>query len=159
PFQTSIRIVVGTLLEGATLEHFACACQGDAIVDSMGNIILDPNRCGDTAWSDDPMNCSVCPGDAAHKCRCVDTDGNGKPDFSSVNHGFATSRCDATEYVSGEGEGFYYPNGNQFQSSVAGLAGLGPAIVVNTARPLPTNADCSVTVADSVKDHQGRSLV
>src|SRR5262249_27045104 len=35
PFQTSIRIVVGELLEGATLEHFACACQADAIIYSM----------------------------------------------------------------------------------------------------------------------------
>ena len=157
PFGTSVRIVVGDLLDGATLEHFACACVGISF-DGQGKPGFDTSKCGGgPLWSDDPGNCSVCPGDAITKGRCLDVDGNGKPDFSSLIPGVATIACDGIDYVSGEGEGFYYPSGNQFPSSIAGLAGLGPAVVINPARPIPSDSDCTVTLSSAVKDHGGRS--
>src|SRR5262249_38405995 len=125
----------------------------------QGKPAFDTSKCaGGPLWSDDPGNCSVCPGDATTKGRCRDVDGNGRPDFSSLIPGVATIACGGIDYLSGEGEGFYYPSGDQFPSSVTGLAGLGPAIVINPARPPPSDSDCSLTISSAVKDHDGRSL-
>src|SRR5262249_51069217 len=125
----------------------------------QGKPAFDTSKCaGGPLWSDDPGNCSVCPGDATTRGRCLDVDGNGRPDFSSLIPGVATIACGGIDYVSGEGEGFYYPSGDQFPSSVAGLAGLGPAIVISPARPLPSDSDCTATISSTVKDHGGQSL-
>jgi len=158
PFGTSFRIVVGDLLDGATLEHFACACV-DLSLDENHNLVFDSSRCGDGAvYSDDPNDCSICPGDPTAKGRCLDVDSNGRPDYSSLIPGVATIDCGDISVVTAEGEGFYYPSGNQFPSSVTGLAGMGPAIVINPARPIPSDSDCTITISDAVKDHEGRSL-
>lgn len=159
PFGTSFRVVVGDLLDGATLEHFACACVSITL-DAQKNLVFDASRCaGGAIYSDDPRDCSVCPGDSTTKGRCLDADGNGKPDYSSLIPGVARIDCGGVSLVSAEGEGFYYPSGNQFPSSVAGLAGLGPAVVIIPARPIPSDSDCTLTISDTVKDQQGRSLV
>lgn len=169
----SLRIVVGQLLDGATLEHFACACQGSELTS------LDPTACGsETAWSDDPSDCGACGGTGDDVGRCVDTDSNGLPDFSSLKLGVATLTCtglgncpsglggipgwtgsaDSCVYTTLEGDGFFYPSGNQFQSSVTGLGGVGPAIGINPSSALPTDADCSLAIAEFVKFKNGDSL-
>jgi hypothetical protein len=171
PAGASIRLVVGKLLDGTTLEHFACACQGSELA------ALDPANCGTgTAWSLDPKDCGVCSeGVVASDAvgRCLDTDTNNLPDITSLIQGVATITCTGTAgpcptgwtgsgttcaYVSAEGDGYFYPSGNQFQSSVAGLSGVGPAIVINPASSLPTSADCTIAISDTVKFKTGEGL-
>jgi hypothetical protein len=54
------------------------------------------------------------------------------------------------------GDGYYYPSGNQFPTSLLGFDGLGPAVVLNIAGDvLPTNTDCTVALTDKVKDKDG----
>jgi hypothetical protein len=154
PQGISLRLVVGTLLDGRTLEEFACACQGEDLTK------LSAKNCpAGGAWSLDPNNCGACGGDADHQGKCLDTDNNGLPDVSSLLPGVATIQCGSlVTYMTAQGEGFYYPSGNQYQNSQLGLPGLGPAIELDPSVVLPTDTDCTVSISDSVKTKKGGSL-
>ena len=174
PYGNSIRVVVDEPLDGLTLEHFACACQGDLEDHS-------PARCSGEAWATNPFDCSGCSGDASTKGRCMDVDMNGLPDLPSLFPGVSRITCGGAVatgsqpvptcptgwtggasgtcvHVSEEGEGSYYPAGNQLISPVIGLAGVGPAINITPTSGLPVRSDCSIEISASVKDNQGRSL-
>lgn len=151
-----VRVVVGELLDGKTLEQFACACQG---VDLKG-------KCPPGAdYSLDPNDCSVCGDNAATSLdesgRCLDSDDSGTPDVSRLLPGVATIDCPGTTYTNRAnalGEGYYYPSGSQFVSSVLGYRGIGPAIVIQPTVPFPADSDCTVTVSSTVKTKRGQQL-
>jgi len=154
PVALVIRVVFGVLLNGKTVEEFACACQGDSLA------TIDPANCSPgAAWSADPFNCSTCGGGADVAGQCLDTDLNGLPDVTALLPGVATITCgtDLT-YPIKLGEGLYSPSGNGQPSSQIGLGGLGPALQLEPGQTLPTNTQCSVSISDSVKDKQGRSI-
>jgi hypothetical protein len=208
-YQQSLRVVVGKLMDPATLEHFACACQtvacrSDASIDHCGDVPLDPSLCPETcgidhldvsrcdgnAWVKDLDACGSCPnskGDTMNGGTCLDLDQNGLPDVSSLVPGIATVTCGAgvrdgavaldrcpestgwtagpspgsCQYTTVEGDGVYEPSGNQFQSSVAGLRGVGPAIAItlNGRTSLPASSDCTIKLSDSVTTKGGEKLL
>jgi hypothetical protein len=156
-----IYVVVGELLDGRTLEEFACQCQEDpAHPGAYAN--LDPAHCGtDTAWAKDPSDCSGCGGTGAARGQCERF--NGAPSATALLPGIGQVTCGAL--LQGAGgltqlrDGYYYPSGNQFISvGGTGWAGLGPAIVLQPSFDLPADSDCTVTLSDTVKDWQGRGL-
>jgi hypothetical protein len=169
----AIRVVVSDLLDGKTLEHFVCACQGDSLLD------LDPARCAGAAFSDDPLDCAACGAPSAG--HCLDTDMNGIADLGSLRPGVAHLRCGAgvtatstpvpacpggwsggtsgtCSSASAEGDGFYFPSGDQTVPEALGLEGLGPAIVIKPRATLPAGADCTIAIDASVRNRLGLAL-
>jgi hypothetical protein len=144
----SIRIVSKELLRGTTLEQFACACHGACPAGGE--------------WAVDPENCSACGEDPATTIteagRCLDVNNDRVPDISTLQAGVATITCDNAAfgtYTTKLGDGYYYPSGNQFPTSGFGYGGIGPALVIEPADPLPTSATCSISVANTVTDKDG----
>lgn len=148
----SIRIVSKELLRGTTLEQFACACHGGC-----------PSG---MEWAIDPENCSVCGEDSSTPIteagKCLDVNNDHVPDISTLQAGVATITCGSLAtfppYTTKLGDGYYYPSGNQFPTSGFGYGGIGPALVIEPAIPLPTSQTCTVTVASSVTDKDGNSF-
>jgi Big-like domain-containing protein len=160
-----VRFVVGDLLDGTTLEKFACACQGSTLATAT------PTNCPDDAssWTSNPKNCSVCGDNAASASnesgQCLDTDANGVPDISALLAGVGHFDCPpgltGTAGDTRLGDGFYYPSGDQDpwpNNTGVGYNGLGPAIVLLPSFPLPASTDCTVSISSSVKDQHGASL-
>jgi hypothetical protein len=150
-----IRIVSKELLDGATLEQFACGCRAAGATGCPAN----------GAWSTSFDDCSVC-GDAAASAanesgQCLDVNADGVPDLTQLNAGVVELACGTRlpARLNLPGEGYYYPSGNQFPSSTLGWGGLGPAIVHMPSIELPTNTDCTIRVLDVVKDKDGNSFV
>jgi hypothetical protein len=150
-----IRLVSKELLDGATLESFACACRGAGATACPAG--------GD--WSASFTDCSVC-GDAAatttnESGECLDANGDDVPDLTSLNPGVVALTCGTLiprrENV--RGEGYYWPSGNQLPSSVLGWGGIGPAIVHAPRIELPTSTVCTVEVTAVPRDKDGNSFV
>jgi len=151
----SIRIISKELLDGKTLEVFACACAGTEAGCPEGKDV-----------SIDPKNCSAC-GDAAGTTvdetgQCLDVDHDTVPDASTLEAGVAMISCPTASmtfaYNTVRGDGYYYPSGNQFPTSTQGYGGIGPAIVLEPQVVLPTSADCSLTLTDKARDKDGNQF-
>jgi hypothetical protein len=160
PGSSLLWVVVGDLLDGATLEEFACACQEDPM--APGDLSsLDPANCGSDAtkaWSSDPLNCGGCGGSALQSGKCEDTDGNGVPDVSALLPGVATITCGSllggAAGTTGLGDGYYWPSGYQLPARGSnGWLGIGPAIAITPSFPLPADQDCTLTVNSSTANH------
>jgi hypothetical protein len=128
------RVVLNNLLDGETVEQFACAEGG--------------------GWSRDPETCAECPGK-----RCLDRDGDRIPDVVGLIDGIATFDCGAFRYVTGPDDGMYYPAGNQLRTTQWGLEGLGPAVVVEPRVTFPAGARCTMRLDREIADKSGDGLV
>jgi hypothetical protein len=159
PSGLTIRMVFGALLNGQSVERFACACQGTTFD------ALDEASCVGTAWTDDPFNCGGCgaaASDTSSQGKCLDTDNNGLPDISSLKPGLATITCGSLITGAagslGQGQGYYYPSGNQLLSSQIGLLGMGPALVFSPAFDLPVDTECTIKLTDAAKPKAGGTI-
>ena len=148
----SIRLIVKELLKADTVEQFECACgancpEGKEFSATATNCV----NCGD-----DPMTTT-----SDETGLCLDANDDGLADFTTLLPGIATITCGSLlTYNTDIGDGYYYPSGNQFPTSVLGYSGLGPAIVLEPAGDvLPTNTDCSVSLTDKARDKDNQSFV
>lgn len=137
------RIVVDQLLAGDTIEEYACA--------GGGFVPLGRKVCADCR--DDPSTLDDEAG------RCVDLNGDRIPDNGRIVGDVATIRCGSFLYTTLSGDGAYEPWGNQLSSGALGVAGIGPAIVIEPSVTLPADADCTLNVIGRITDKQGEELI
>jgi len=150
-----MHIVFDELLDGKTVEQFQCACT---------------NNCdAGHDWSVDPFDCSACGDDSGTPAneagRCLDAVGgvaDGLPDVSELQPHVADIDCATSGMAfhyevgsSGQADGFYNPSGNQLVPFGEGIAGLGPSFILTPQVYLPTNVDCTLKIAATVKDKDG----
>jgi hypothetical protein len=135
------RIVVDELLDGTTLEEFACAGGGFTT----------------------EVPCAACADDRAtpedESGRCRDENDDRVPDLVRLQDGVAAIRCPRFLYITAQGDGYYYPSGNQLEAFGGGLERIGPAIVIEPRVTLPANASCTLHVLPGIVDKQGEPLV
>lgn len=136
-----IRIVTGDLLDGKTVEHFACSC------------VLTGNCTPGREYSSYPFDCSSCEGGT-----CADQDKNDLPDIVAALPGLATVTCGSFRYTAQPGDEEYDPSGNLFPSSVSGADGYGPAIVLRPVAVLPSDSDCDVELSSTVRTKGGEPI-
>jgi hypothetical protein len=172
-----IRAVVEKLLNGQTIEHFWCACFGGNNVLGGADTSCDGTVDAMRAYSTDPKNCSACPGgfqfvrdmmgnvtmvvaDPGAQGRCLDNNFDGVPDRASMFPGLGTITCNPGGFVhqNAPDEGYYDPSGAQQVPAIFGPFGLGPAVEFVLATPMPTNADCTLTLSSSITDKAGTAL-
>jgi hypothetical protein len=145
-----INVVVDELLEGSSVEQFACACSATS--------------CG--AGPAAAADASACPDDPGtsvdEKGRWLDTNLDGLPDDPQLIPGTATITCGGVVWTSGPDDGFYNPAGNQVvpfdPSGLPNWDALGPSIILTPQAPLPTSASCTLAIASTVTDKDGNSL-
>ena len=147
--EQQFRIIFDELLSGPTVEQFACACTGD-----MANC---PNN---VTASIDPSNCQDNPDTTADEAgRWLDANNDGMPDDAVLIDGIVSFSCGGMElYKTGPDDGFYNPSGNQLIPVAQGLAGLGPALVINATQGLRTDSDCTISIGDTVVDKTGEKV-
>lgn len=159
----SIRIVSKELLDGKTLEQFACACFGSE--DPGEGATPEACGAGGNEWAVDPTNCQACsdnPDTSIDESgRCLDANNDRIPDLATMQAGIAVIDCGVTDfptpgaggsYTTQQGDGFYYPSGNQLVTSAFGYGGVGPAIVIEPLIELPTSATCTITLTAKPRD-------
>jgi hypothetical protein len=144
-----LRIIFDELLNGETVEQFVCACADDC--PNMIEASLDPTACDDNP--DTQVN---------EQGQFLDTNADGLPDLAQSLAGIVTITCNDADanpipvYTAAAGDGFYNPSGNQDVPVATGLAGLGPAVVMNVTTGLRTDSDCKVALGADVKDKDGQ---
>jgi hypothetical protein len=142
------RIIFDELLNGSSVEAFVCACNGD--------MAMCPNN---VTASIDPSQCQDNPNTSVNEAgRWLDANNDGMPDQSQLIEGLISFDCGGALYSSGPADGFYNPSGNQLIPVAQGLAGMGPAIVVNAAQGLKTDSDCFITLGSTIVDKQGTAV-
>lgn len=159
--EQTIRIVVDELLQGSTLEIFACACSVGACA-SGDDYTDDPALCGDDTETEFVNETGMW----LDADRTLDdgqvTRRDGVPDDAVLRDAIATIDCgNGNTWTSGAEEGYYIPSGNQFVSNILGVVlwdTVGPAIVLEPEN-LPTGSTCQISIDPSVTDKQGEPVV
>ena len=172
------RIVVDELLRGNTLEEVECRGQVDD--DSFDRVPdkADPDDIARCSASDDVLP-KTCEPDERAICICKNPDGcarmtdivalgepvgikdlneDGGADNTRLIDGSVGVVCDGTLVVPTHQEASYWnPSGTQTKlpRMAGGFDGLGPAIVLFPAGPMPTDADCQLAFSSEVVDKQG----
>jgi hypothetical protein len=152
-----VQVVFKELLDGRTVEGFACACDGASEDDHDG--------CPGDFFSSDP-DCGDCPDSPAtpnedEAGRCLDVNGDGVNDAPLILPGVYTITCAGTtyDYTNTVGDGSYYdPAGNQFIAADTGYESLGPRIRIAPPAPFPTDSQCELTLSSNIKDKDGNAL-
>jgi hypothetical protein len=153
-----IRVVVDELLDGSTLENFACACNHPATATAPAGVCesgplysADPSLCGNDSTTTDVNENGL----------WLDVTFDGQPDNAALLDGVASFDCGNGNVVEIGGEqGYYIPSGSQFVSTILGITlwdTLGPAVVLIPGA-LPASSTCSLAFATSVVDKEGNAI-
>ncbi len=171
----SLRIIIDELLIGNNLQEVAC--RGLVGTDEFSRVPVgatpdDIRRC---AAADDVLT-SSCPDGATAICICqndagclrgTETVAKGQPvgvldenldggaDMMRFIAGAAGIQCGAINVNIDLQSSYWNPSGNQQEPAMGGFDALGPAIVLVSQGPLPTNVTCKLTFAPDVTDKDG----
>jgi hypothetical protein len=158
-----IQIVFHALLDGATVERFACACARVVHVANDGTASVTPGNCGGHDVTSDGGGCRDCPDDpdtpGNEAGQCFDVDGDGVPDLESLVPGIVTVTCDGGfSWQNGAGDGLYDPAGNRIVPIDVGFEGIGPRLYLHPPIAFPYDADCRLTLSPDLMDKHGRAV-
>lgn len=175
------RLIIDELLVGNNLEEIACRSAVDD--DEFQRIPLgaNPDDIARCAVADEALDSScfgatavcVCQNDAGC-ARGVEIVEKGKPvgvldqnqdgagdDFQMIAGavGIQCGDIDVPISLNGDQTGSYWnPSGDQNRPAMGGFDALGPALVLKSAGPLPTNLPCTITTSEEVVDKEGVRL-
>lgn len=181
-----IRLIVDELLVGNNLEEIAC--RGNVDDDNFARVPLgsNPDDISRCAVADDALGVSC--GGATAVCMCQnelgctrdsgvmvalgepvgvrDANQDGAVDDMQfiagavrILCGAAGSEIDVPISLNGDLTGSYWnPSGDQNRPAQGGFDALGPAIVLKTQGPMPTNLPCQLSAAEAIVDKENRRL-
>jgi hypothetical protein len=177
-----LRLIIDELLVGNNLEEVACRDIVDD--DSFSRVPLGatPDDIANCSAPDNALP-SVCKGDRA-VCVCelpggclrangemveqgksvgvLDLNQDGGADDTAFIDNSIGIECDGNQVpmsLNGDNTGSYWnPSGNQQRPAQGGFDALGPAVVLKTAAPLPTNSECRITAAANIVDKENLQL-
>jgi hypothetical protein len=181
-----LRVIVDELLVGNYLEQIACRApiSDEGAYDSvpLGATPDDIARCA-VAKDALPQSCPatnkystcICKldigcGDVAKGAPVgvLDVNQDGAADDTRLMPGAVGLKCGTIDVALDLNQSYWNPSGDQNVPAMGGFDALGPAIVIvpglppgagmGTPQTLPTNVECGLVFADSVKDKQGHSV-
>lgn len=174
----SFRLVIDELLVGNGLEEIACRSAVDDDAFSRVPLGATPDDIARCAVADDVL-AEACSGPTA-VCICnnaagcssatgaviaqgspvgvLDINQDGATDDTQMIAGSVGLQCGSISVPISLENSYWNPSGDQNRPAQGGFEALGPAIVLTTDGPLPTNLDCQLTFADDVVDKQGEKI-
>jgi hypothetical protein len=185
PVQTAVavgntlRVIMDELLTGNNLEEIAC--RGPVDTDAYARVPLgaNPDDIARCSVADDVLP-STCPASDRHSvCICqndtgcirngtlvakgmpvgvLDINQDGSTDDTRFIDGAVTIRCGAITVPLNLDMSYWNPSGDQNKPAMGGFDALGPALVLVTRDPLPTNIGCNLAFSGDVVDKQGESV-
>ena len=174
------RIIIDELLQGNHLEEIACRAQVDSDAYDQVPDGATPDDIAKCAVQKDLLK-ATCVGDL-RVCICKKDTGcggtMGQPDFIGkgdpvgvldANEDGASDdtrliqdavgiKCGAINVPIDLDQSYWNPSGDQQVPATGGFEALGPAIVLVSNGPLPTNLTCGLAFAPSVVDKQGNQV-
>jgi hypothetical protein len=160
-----IRVVLDELLVGNFLEEIACrgAVDEDAYTEvPVGATPDDIAKCA-VALDILPETCvgdlAVCVGaNPAMPVGVLDEDEDGTSDDTRFIRGAVRLVCAGIDVPLNIDQTYWQPSGTQLPPAQGGLDALGPAVVLQPERGLPTGAECTVVFSDRVVDKTGNGV-
>jgi hypothetical protein len=173
----SMRLIIDELLVGNNLEEIACRGRVDDDAFQRVPRGATPDSIAACAVSDGVLDAS-CRG-ATAVCLCDNDAGCNRGD-TIVERGRPVGvlddnqdgASDDTQFIDGAvgitcgditvpidlDASYWNPSGDQNKPAMGGFDALGPAIVLTSQGPFPTNLDCNLVFADDVVDKQGNRV-
>jgi Bacterial Ig-like domain len=177
PVGNSMRLIVDEILVGNNLEEIQCRSTVDSDTYQRVPLGATPDDIARCSVADDVL-ASSCGGSTA-VCLCdnptgclrgltmvgqgepvgvLDANQDGATDDTQFIDGAVGLQC-GTITVPIDLQGSYWnPSGTQNKPAQGGFDALGPAIVLQSTGPLPTNLQCNLTFSPTIVDKENRAL-
>lgn len=177
--ERGIRVIIDELLVGNYLEEIACRAPVDEDAYARVPVGADPDDIARCSVADDVLP-STCAGADRHSvCVCqndsgclrngamvqkgfpvgvLDINQDGSADDTRFISGAVTIKCGSITVPLDVNKSYWNPSGDQNRPAMGGFDALGPAIVLQTQGPLPTNIACTLQFSADVVDKQGVSV-